>query len=185
MPKRTPKWTEIAWRVGMVVVVGGLLSACNLGAPAPSEPVATWTPQYDVVPQDAMGLGPTATPTSIIMIPATETPLPQLLPAEQLGPITIDGTTHRTQEPVTVRVNVGKSVSTVTCMYLVQDTNQSTPLATPTTTVLDENTSQYVYTFTPQAAGTYQVNCTGIALTISGQRAVSAPGTPFAVEAKG
>jgi hypothetical protein len=70
-------------------------------------------------------------------------------------------------------------------MYLLQDTNQSTPLATPTTKVLDENTSEYMYTFTPQAAGTYQVNCTAIAITISGQRSVSAPGTPFAVEAKG
>jgi hypothetical protein len=108
MPKRIPAWTEIAWRVGMAIVISGLLSACNLGAPVPSEPV-TFTPQF-AVPQDAMGLGPTLTPTPIIMIPATSTPLPQLLPAELLGPITIDGTTHRTQEPVTVRVRVGKSV---------------------------------------------------------------------------
>lgn len=186
MPKRMPKWTEIAWRVGMAMIVGGLLSACNLGEPAPSEPVSTPTSEFLVGPQDALGL-PTPTPTSIITIPATITPLPQLLPAEQPGPITIDGTTHRTQEPVTVRVRVGRSiqVETLTCMYLLQDTGQSTPLATPTTKVLDENTSEYMYTFTPQAAGTYQVNCTGIALTVSGQRGVSAPGTPFAVEAKG
>lgn len=183
MPKRTLKWTEIAWRVGVAIVVGGLLTACNLGENTPSEPF-DWTPEF-VDPQDSMGFGPTATPTLIFDFPPTETPLPELLRAEQLGPIAIDGTTHRTQEPVTVRVDVGKSVSTVTCMYLHQDTNQSTPLATPTTTVLDEDVSQYVYTFTPQAAGTYQVNCTGIALTISGQRAVSAPGAPFTVEAKG
>jgi hypothetical protein len=166
------------------MIVGGLLSACNLGAAAPTEPVLFTTPQFEVDPLDAQGLAPTATPTLMSLIPPTNTPLPQLLPAEQLGPIAIDGTAHRTLEPVTVRVTVGKSVTTVTCTYLLQDTNQSTPLGTPTTKVLDENRSEWMYTFTPQAAGTYQVNCTGIALTVSGQRAVSATGTPFAVEAK-
>ena len=115
----------------------------------------------------------------------TPTPTPQLLPAEQLGPITVDGTEHRTDEAVTVRVRVGKSVSTVTCSYVLQDTNQTTVLGTPTTTPIDTNVSENVYTFTPAAAGTYAVNCTGIALTVSGQRPVSSAGPLFAVEAKG
>jgi len=58
-------------------------------------------------------------------------------------------------------------------------------MGTPTTVQIDENTFEDTYTFTPDAAGTYNVNCTGIATTVSGQRAVSASGTPFAVEAKG
>ncbi|MBN1312202.1 MAG: hypothetical protein JXB30_12355 [Anaerolineae bacterium] len=183
MPKRMPTWIRIAWRVGMMVIVCGMLSACNLGSPVPSDGF-TLTPDYGI-PQDSMGLPPTPTETMLFQVPPTATPEPELLPAEKLGPITIDGTTHRTQEPVTVRVQVGQSVSTVTCTYLLQDTNQTTALGTPTTQVISVDISEQVYTFTPQAAGTYQVNCTGIALTISGQRAVSAAGLPFAVEAKG
>lgn len=181
MHKSGSALTQIAGRALLLIVVSGLLAACNLGAQAPAE-VPSPTPPL-AVPQD---LGPTATVTPLI-INVTPTPSPtlQLLPAEQLGPITIDGTTHRTGDAAKVHVRVGKSVSTVTCSYVLQDTGQTTVLGTPTTTAIDANVSENVYTFTPQAAGTYAVNCTGIALTVSGQRAVSAAGTPFAVEAKG
>jgi hypothetical protein len=181
-----PKWTSIAWRVGITVLAAAMLSACNLGQPAPSEPIDA-TQSLLVNPQDiqGQGLAPTATWTAIFQVPPTNTPLPQLLPAETLGPISIDGTAHHTQDPVTVRVRAGVSVSTINCTYLLQDTNQTMPLGTPTTQSIDANINEHVFTFTPQAAGTYQVNCTGIALTVSGQRAVSAAGLPFAVEAKG
>ncbi len=180
MPKRTKTCMSIVGRAGLVVILSGIMTACNLGQQAPSEPISN-TPQV-VMPLDI----PTASPTPLIQVPPTATPLPELLPAETLGPITIDGTTHRTLEPVTVRVTRGKSVSNVTCTWALQDTGgQPTPLGTPTTTQLDENTYSDVYTFTPQAAGTYVVSCTGVALTISGQRPVSAVSTPFAVEAKG
>jgi hypothetical protein len=165
-----------------LVVVGFLMAGCNLGEPAPVTPSPT---PVLVRPQDLPTSTPLVTPTVIISIPATNTPLPQLLPAEALGPVKIDGTTHRTLEAVTIRVTRGKSVSTVTCSFVLQDTGQTTPLGTPTSTPIDDNTFEDTYTFTPQAAGTYAVNCTGIALTASGQRAVSAAGTPFAVEAKG
>lgn len=181
MRKSGSALAKIAGHTLPLIVASIVMSACNLGAQASVEP-PTPTPQL-AVPQ---ALQATSTPTPLI-IDVTPTPsvTPQLLQAEQLGPITVDGTTHRTLEAVQVHVRVGKSVSTVTCSYVLQDTGQTTVLGTPTTTAIDSNVSENVYTFTPQAAGTYAVNCTGIALTVSGQRAVSAAGTPFAVEAKG
>ncbi len=95
------------------------------------------------------------------------------------------GTTHRSQEVVTVHVTRGTAVSNPTCSWVLQDTNQTGALGAPTTTPIDADTVDDVYTFTPAAAGTYAVNCTGIAVTASGQRAVNAAGTPFAVDAKG
>lgn len=175
------------WRSGLMVALGLLMVSCNLGQQAPSEP-ATLTPQIGVMPPAAGGdltpAGPTETP--LIQVPPTNTPVPELLLSETLGPITVDGTEHRAQEAVTVRVRRGTAVSTVTCSWLLQDTGQTGSLGSPvSTTPIDANTVEEVYTFTPQQAGTYAVNCTGIALTTSGQRAVSAAGTPFAVEAKG
>jgi len=183
MDKSASALTRAAGRTLLLIAVCGALAACNLG-PQASAVAPTPTPPLGVGPQDVGA--PTATVTPLIIdVTSTPSPTPQLLPAEQLGPITVDGTTHRTDADVTVHVRVGKSVSTVTCSYVLQDTGQTTVLGTPTTTAIDADVSENVYTFTPQAAGTYAVNCTGIALTVSGQRAVSAAGTPFAVEAKG
>jgi hypothetical protein len=109
----------------------------------------------------------------------------QLLPAETLGPVTVQGTDHRTTEPVTAKVRRGKSVSNVTCTWSHQDSGRTGQIGAPTTVQIDENTFEDTYTFTPDAAGTYNVSCTGVATTASGQRAVNASGTPFAVEAKG
>lgn len=179
---------SIIWRSSLMVALGLLMVSCNLGQQAPSEP-ATLTPQIGVMPPAEAGGGltpggPTVTP--LIQVPPTNTPVPELLPSETLGPITVDGTEHRAQETVTVRVRRGTAVSTVTCSWLLQDTGQTGSLGSPiSTTPIDTNTVEEVYTFTPQQAGTYAINCTGIALTTSGQRAVSAAGIPFAVEAKG
>ena len=178
-----PRLTRLGLLVAGTIL---LMSACNLGPQAPSEPLET-TPLP--APQDVGGEGqpeaggPTATPQ--IEVPPTNTPEPELLPSEVLGPIAIDGDTHRTQEPVTVRLTAGTSVSTITCSWNHQDTGQQGTLGTPTTNQVNEDKTEYVYTFTPEMAGTYAVNCTGVALTQLGQRAVSAAGTPFTVEAKG
>ncbi len=184
MVKHTGNRVQMAWRLMAMVAVSLLFTACNLGQQAPSEP-------YEVTPAQGQPLAPldtglpTPTPTLMIQIPPTNTPVPELLPSEKLGPITIDGTTHRTVEPVTVRVRRGMAVSNVSCVWVLQDTNQSGQLTTPTSTQVDADTFEDVYTFTPQAAGTYSVNCNGVALTLSGQRSVNAVGTPFVVEAKG
>lgn len=164
------------------VTVAVLLAACNLGQNAPSEPL---TNGQDFLPQDVNLQDGLPTETPQINVPPTNTPVPELLPSEELGPISVTGDTHRTLEPVTIRVNVGTAVSNDTCSWVHQDTNQSGALGTPAVNDVDENTVEKVFTFTPELAGTYVVNCTGIAVTASGQRAVSAAGTPFTVEAKG
>jgi hypothetical protein len=180
-----------------VLAISLILSACNLGR----EEVPETVPPVEPIPGNDLDVTPSLTPIP----PAddggggstdggeesnppqstdpTVTPTP--LPSEILGPIAIEGTDHRTAEPVTVTVTRGKSVSTVTCTWNLQDSGQSGALGTATTEDVDENTFKDTYTFTPDAAGTYQVNCTGVATTQGGQRAVSAQGTPFAVEAKG
>ncbi len=174
---------------GLVLLFCSTLSSCNLGQTAPSEPYDA-TIQGQGLPQDGqpsdvqpLDTGVTATPD--IVVPPTVTPVPDLLPEETLGPISIEGTTHRTMEAVTVRVRHGKSVSTVICSWVHQDTGTTGALGSPTTTAIDDITLEEVYSFAPEMAGTYAVNCTGVALTAAGQRAVNAAGTPFSVEAKG
>ena len=163
--------------LALALIAGGLLAACNLGQQAPSEPTdLTPLPQ----PQEVQ-----FTETPLIQVPPTNTPVPELLPTEELGPISVAGDEHRTQEAVTIRVQAGTAVSNVVCTWSHQDTGQSGQLGTPATNSLNENKNELVFTFTPEAAGTYSVNCTGVALTAAGQRAVSAAGSPFAVEAKG
>jgi hypothetical protein len=71
------------------------------------------------------------------------------------------------------------------CKWVHQDTGQSATLTAPASTQVDGTTFEDVFSFTPSAAGTYVVNCTGIATTVAGNRAVSLAGTPFSVEAKG
>jgi hypothetical protein len=179
-------------RFGLVVLVAFILAGCTLGQQAPSEPLEQQPLDVGVEPagdgeqpaeQGGAVVGPTQTP--LIEIPPTNTPEPALLPEEQIQTITVEGDTHRTQEAVTVRVKRGKSVANLTCSWVLQDTGQTVALGTPTTNQLDENTFEDVFLFTPEAAGTYAVNCSAVATTMSGQRAVSLAGTPFAVEAKG
>jgi hypothetical protein len=82
-------------------------------------------------------------------------------------------------------VRRGKAVSNVTCTRTLQNTSETVPLGTPVTTQIDASIFEDVFSFTPQQAGTYVVNCTGVATTASGVRSVNSAGTPFTVEAKG
>lgn len=189
MTKRTLLFHDRSVRfTALLVVVALLMAACNLGPQAPSEPF-TETPPINPLDVDGQGggdaqTGPTETP--FIQVPATNTPEPQLLESEKLGPIAVDGTDHRTQEPVTIRVRQGTSVSTVTCSWTHQDTNSQNALGTAaSTTAVSEGINEVVYTFTPELAGTYVISCTGVATTINGQQAVSGSSSPFSVEAKG
>lgn len=181
---------KTGWIIGIAAVAGLIMmTGCNLGQQTPIEPGTEGEPGAgeQVIPQEVPeGEQPVATATLIIEIPATNTPVPELLPWETLGPITIDGVDHRTQELVTVRVQRGNAVSNVTCSWVLQGTDSTAPLGAPvSSSQLDENTLEDVYTFTPDTAGTYQVNCTGIASTDTEPRPVNAIGTPFTVEAKG
>ena len=178
-------WRRRLFQLGFVCLFGGLMAACNLGQTSPSEPIdsqsLSLTPA--VIPQDS---GQTVTETPFVIVP-TNTPVPELLPQEEIQFIRLDqpDTQHRTLEPLTIRVRRGRLVSTITCSWVLQDTGQTGALGTPTTEQVDENLNDDVYIFTPQIAGTYSVNCTGIATTSSGQRQVTQVSPTFAVEAKG
>jgi hypothetical protein len=180
-----------SWRIAVLVAVStlasGLLAGCTLGAtgqtPGPAAttslvlPGAT-TPGQVVQPQQiATATVPVAIPTA----GATAAPLP----SEVFGPVTITSTTLRTAEPLTIVLTRGKAVGTVTCLWVLQGTTRQATLSTPVTATKDENTITDTFTFTPDAAGTYQINCNGIVTTASGQRAVNVSSQPFTVEAKG
>jgi hypothetical protein len=167
----------------MAALLAVRMGGCNLGAPG-DQVVPVTTPTVGVLLPEDTG-NQLSSPTPNVAVPPTVTPTPEPLPAEKLGPITVEGTDLRTTEPVTVKVTRGKSVSNVTCSWVLAASNRTGTLSTPTSTPVDDNTFTDTYTFTPDAAGTYSVNCTGIATAAGGQRAVSATGTPFAVEAKG
>jgi hypothetical protein len=128
---KSRKGNRAIWRTAslilLVLITGGLMVACNLGSPAEQPEVLVQpTTQVPVVgPQNT-------TPVTQVVIPATATNTPELLPAEKLGPIAVDGTEHRTTEPVTVRVTRGKSVGNVTCSWVLQDANRTGTLGTPT-----------------------------------------------------
>jgi hypothetical protein len=183
MPKTATLWATLAARGLFTFVAGAMLVACNLGPQADvATPTPTATPQ--IIKQDIPTLTPTVLSLALSVSPSPTVP-PVLSPAETLGPITVDGTAHRTQEPVTVRVRYGKSVAKPTCLFILQDTNKNTTLTGGSTTQIDPNVNEDVYTFTPDAAGTYIVACTAVATTASGLRPVDGHSTPFAVEAKG
>nr|MBN1228559.1 hypothetical protein [Anaerolineae bacterium] len=171
----------------LIVVIALAFSACNLGPAVPSEPTSeapsTLIPQTDGGNGGELAVTPSATTPSIIQ--PTPTDIPDLLPAETLGPITVDGDSHRTQEDITIRVRKGTSVSNVTCSWVHQDTGQSGAISEIGENILDATASEKLFTFTPQMAGTYTISCTGVAITIAGQRAVSSVALPFSVEAKG
>jgi hypothetical protein len=126
-------WRRRLFQLGLVGLIGGALVACNLGQTSPSEPVdiqsLTLTP--GIVPQDS-GQAITETP---IIIEATATPVPELLPQEEIQWIRLDqpDTEHRTLEALTIRVRRGRLVSTVTCSWVLQGDGQTGALGTPTT----------------------------------------------------
>jgi hypothetical protein len=178
-------WPRRLFQLGFVCLFGGALVACNLGQQAPSEPFdaqsLSLTPA--TIPQDS---GQTVTETPFFIAP-TETPVPELLPQEEIRWIRLDDpdSQHRTQEPLTIRVRRGRLVSTVTCSWVLQGAEQTGALGTPTTEEVNADLVDEVYIFTPQIAGTYSVNCTGIATTSSGQRQVTQVSPTFEVAAKG
>lgn len=183
MSKNVTRWAALSAHALIAIVAGSMLVACNLGPQADvATPTPTATPQ--IIKQDIPTLTPTVLPLALSVSPSATTP-PVLSLAETLGPITVDGTTHRTQEVVTVHVRYGKSVAKPTCLFILQDTNKNTTLTGGSTTQIDANVNEDVYTFTPDAAGTYIVACTAVATTANGLRPVDSHSTPFAVEAKG
>ena len=123
-----------------------MLTACNLGREEVPETVPPIDPiggtDVDLVtpsitppaPVDDGG-GGTGEEVDPPVVNPTLTPAP--LPSEVLGPIAVDGVDHRTTEPVTVNLTRGKSVSTVTCTWNLQDSGQSGALGTPTTADID------------------------------------------------
>jgi hypothetical protein len=178
-------WRRRLLQVGFVCLFGGALVACNLGQQSPSEPVdaqsLSLTPA--VIPQGSGDQTVTETP---FIISPTETPVPESLPQEEIRWIRLDNpdVEHRTQEPLTVRVRRGRLVSTVTCSWVLQG-GQTGALGTPTTEEVNADLVDEVYIFTPQIAGSYSINCTGIATTSSGQQQVTAVSATFEVVAKG
>lgn len=169
---------------GLVLAAATVMAGCNLSPNTPSEPTEEAPPTADsfLTPSGQQALTPTP---PFPEIQPTNTPVTPLLISETLGPIAIDGTEHRTQESVTVRVRRGTAVSNITCTWKNEDNGQSSVLSELTETIIDESTVEKLYEFAPEVAGTYSVSCTGIALTASGQRAVSSTSIPFIVDAKG
>jgi len=171
---------RIMSQAALLVVFLLLMTACNLGQQAPSEPITNEPAQ----PQDVPAQGATATP--LIQVPPTDTPVPQLLPSEQISAIAIDGTEHRALEQVTIRVRRGTAVSSLTCSWTLQDTGQTAPLgAAASSTQVDGNTFEDVFRFTPDTGGTFVVRCNGQAATASGVRIVEGSSAPFTVQQKG
>lgn len=191
MAKVMARRLHILWLAVLLLAASALLSSCNLGQQAPSEPLTTQPEDGGLIPQEIPGQA-AATQTPMIEVPATNTPggvtdaQAGLQAAEQLGPITVEAAAdQRVEQPVTVRVTAGTQVANLSCNAVHQETNRSFPLGTPTQTAIDANSTSNVYTFTPTLAGSYSVNCTGVATTAEGQRAVNAVSSVFSAEAKG
>lgn len=176
---------NIAWQITAVLLASVFLAACNLGQQIPTEPLAT---EPVVIATEDTGLGPQIeegiTPTGVV-VPATLTPVPDLLPKETLGPIAVQGADHRVDDAIKIVVRRGSEVANVTCTAVLQETGTPATLAAPSSAAADADTFNDTYTFTPTSAGTYSVSCTGIANTATGPRAVNDSGSPFTVEAKG
>jgi hypothetical protein len=144
-----------------VLVIMAILLAGQLGFP-PTDPGGGGS--------ETPG-GPTATTAPNVTPSAT----PVLEPDQVLGPIAVDGEEFPVGETVTVRVRRGRSVSTVLCVTVRQATNRSVNLGAPNTiTPIDEFTFEDVYTFSPEVADTYEVRCSGVASSETGQLRVTA-----------
>lgn len=180
-------WNGALWRVLGVALIAALLVGCTLGQQPTPLPVGGATQTVPVVPPQGVE---SPSPAGIdsqppVQVPATITPTPPLLPSETLGPITVQGTEHQTQEPVTITVRRGRAVTSLVCSWTLQGGTSTGQLGTPTSVQIDADTNEDTFTFTPNAAGTYTVSCNGVAQTQSGLRTVTATGLPFTVEAKG
>ncbi|MGF1503732.1 MAG: hypothetical protein ACFB51_01145 [Anaerolineae bacterium] len=201
------------FRVAILLVAAlFVLAACNLGAnnaPDPTSPVPdVLDPQYaddGTIPEDPTTDGATALTdigaddtgttdlgttddgtTDEVTIPPTDAPETTTdAPQTSIQSITVDGSGFVTQEPVTIRVQRGTSVSSLNCSITLQETGEAAPLSAATTTQVSDQTFEEVFTYTPDRAGTYTVTCNGFALTDDGQQTLTESSDPFTVEAKG
>jgi len=174
----------------LLLLAVSLLVGCTLpgGVPAVEGPEVTPV-VTEVSPLSGTegGAGTPMSPSFETIAPEQPTLTPTLSegPEVALGPVTVESADFRTLETVTVRLRRGSAVSNITCRYTIQETGGDVVLSTPTSQQIDAATFEDVFTFTPTQAGTYQINCTGLATTAGGVRPVSYAGTPFSVEAKG
>ncbi len=171
-------------RVVLLIIVAILMAACNLGQQIPAEPTLPsaggQTAPEGQLPQADV------TPTPLLQVPPTDVPTPQLLPSEQISAIVIDGTDHRALVAITIRVRRGTAVSSTICNWTLQDTGQTGSLGAPaSSTQLDPNIIEDVYSFTPDTGGTFVIRCSGNATTASGVRTVEAASATFLVQQKG
>ncbi len=193
--------TKTIWCIGLLSIALLLLSACNLGGTnAPPEPLEGGTATPTLVIDTGATLEPAVpledtsgdsavvvlTNTPIVLLDATVTPNPAALPAETLGPISMDGIEHHNKEPVTVRVRYGKSVSQINCSWALQGSASSNVLSNPASTQIDDNTFENVYIFTPDVDGTYVVSCSAAVTRANGNvEGINDIGDPFEVKSKG
>lgn len=182
--------------VGLALLTVGLLAGCTLGPGVPSiddtPAEVTFAPEVESLDGGEQGTGDTPAPSFATVTPAPQdTITPQLEGGTEaaFGPIAVDDSSDglRTLETATIRLRRGSAVSNVTCRYIIQETATEAQLDPPTTTQIDATTYEDVFTFSPTQAGTYQVNCTGLATTEDGLRTVgvNAVGSLFSVDAKG
>jgi hypothetical protein len=177
--------------LGTALLVASLLVGCTLPGGLAVEGTELTPIVTEVAPlsgTEGEG-GATLSPSFETIAPAGEQPTltPTLSegPEVAFGPATVESENFRTLETVTVRLQRGSAVSNITCRYTIQETGADVVLSTPESQQLDPATFQDVFTFSPTQAGTYQINCTGLATTTDGVRPVSYAGTPFSIEAKG
>jgi hypothetical protein len=153
-----------------------LLAACNLGQGVPGGEEAT--PTVDLII-------PAEVPTEEGVPPATAEPSTDPAVAESIGPVTVTGE-FTVGETVSIRVKRGEAVSSVNCLTVHQETDDTVVLDPPSTSGPSlDGTFDEAFTFDPPQAGTYSVSCTGVALTIDGLLEVEADSSPFTIEAKG
>ena len=97
----------------------------------------------------------------------------ELTPAEQLGPISVDGQDHQVGDLITVRLRRGAQVSDLTCSWSVQDTDESSEWGRVASFQANEDQFVDIYLLQPEIAGRYVVNCSGVAATSEGEIPVS------------
>jgi hypothetical protein len=172
MVKRTLFWLPIP-------IVLLLMVACNLGQGVPTGDDPTLTPDV-LIPAELPtntpgGPPPTVTPSSVD--PAV---------AQSIGPVAVTGD-FTVGSTVSIRLKRGEAVSGVNCMSVHQETSGTTVLSTPTTSGPSlDGTYDETFTFVPEQGGTYNISCTGNALTLDqGLLEVEASSSSFSIEAKG
>lgn len=165
---------KILWWLPLTVF---LLAACNLGQGVPA--AGDITPTVPIIPAEVP-----EEEEEDALPPAEESSTDPAV-AESMGPVTVTGE-FTVGETVSIRVKRGEAVSSVNCLTVHQETDDTVVLDPPTTSGPSlDGTYDEAFTFDPPQAGTYSVSCTGVALTIDGLVEVEADSSPFTIEAKG